>query len=294
MIRVIQFCIAVIAILFFHLYVYENLPWVDDIERYKVNFQYPIVYALNSNLTTPVWGVIVLLLLEVLDISIEDTITVLQYAIFVLLTFTLSFASKNLFFTLLLLSSLFVTYSLDMVIGNLRQGIATCIFIFSLLYFRGLKQFIGLTLSVLTHNMMVVPWYIFYIDKIKISNRLSKNIEQVIFVMPLVLLIVLFGSSVSTAEDGSRSIFGLITYASIFILFFGVDSSNNLFKFARGMLFFISSTYMFFDQSLRYMGSFISVVIIALKEMSKENQVLIVSILILSSIFLWVLRLGII
>ena len=37
--------------------------------------------------------------------------------------------------------------------------------------------------------------------------------------MPLAMLIVLFGSSVSTAEDGSRSIFGLITYATIFILF---------------------------------------------------------------------------
>ena len=163
MIRFIQFSIALIAIALFDLFIYESLPWVDDITRYKVNFQYPIVYALNSNLTTPVWGGLIVLLVEVLQISIEDTVKLLQYLIFCSMALILSFATRSTLFTILLISSLFITYSLDMVIGNLRQGIATIFFLYSIIYTKGLIRLIGMSLGVLTHNMMAVPFVIYYL-----------------------------------------------------------------------------------------------------------------------------------
>ena len=110
MIRFIQLCIALLVIVFFDLYIYENLPWVDDITRYKVNFQYPVVYAINSNLNTPIWAIFVLFLLETLNLSIEEAVTSIQYIIFCSLTIILSFATRSILFTVLLISSLFITY----------------------------------------------------------------------------------------------------------------------------------------------------------------------------------------
>ncbi len=290
MIRAIQLCLALLVIFIFDIYVYDNLPWVDDITRYKVNFQYPVVYALNSNLTTPIWGLICLFLLEFLDFGIDETIIILQYSIFISLVFILSFASKNLLTTLLLISSLFITYSLDMVIGNLRQGFATSFFIFSLVYLRGYKRSIGLGLSVLTHNMMIIPWYIYYIYNRKIFQNLSTKANEAIFIMPLMLGIIFFAGSYGDSDEG-RSISGLLTYLFIYVIFLLSNSADRIFVFARGLLLFVIGTYLSFDQILRYMGSFMSVILLASKELSKEFQVAIISIVILSTLFLWALRL---
>tara|TARA_B110000503_G_C7166919_1_gene422381 strand:- start:562 stop:1443 length:882 start_codon:yes stop_codon:yes gene_type:complete len=292
LIRFIQFSIALIAIALFDLYIYENLPWVDDITRYKVNFQYPIVYALNSNLTTPLWGGLIVLLVEVLQISIEDTVKLLQYVIFCSMALILSFATRSTLFTILLISSLFITYSLDMVIGNLRQGIATIFILYSIIYTKGLIRLIGMSLGVLTHNMMAVPFVIYYLHKLRIDRKIPKDIEQAIFLSPLIIVIILFASN-ATGDGGGRSIFGLMTYILMYLLMYKNPTDSRTFYFAQGILVFVSGTYIFFDQIIRYMGSFMSIIILASQELPKERQVILIALIIISSIFLWAQRLQI-
>lgn len=293
MIRFIQLCIALLVIVFFDLYIYENLPWVDDITRYKVNFQYPVVYAINSNLNTPIWAIFVLFLLETLNLSIEEAVTSIQYIIFCSLTIILSFATRSILFTVLLISSLFITYSLDMVIGNLRQGMATVLFLFFVIYTKDKTRFVGLSLSVLTHNMMALPWAIFYLNKLRIHPKIPKNIEQIIFIMPLILVVIIFVNT-SSNSDAGRSIIGLVTYIIVYLLFYNTHSSNRVFYIAQGLLVFVCGTYLFFDQTLRYMGSFMSLIILATQELTKEKQVAVAGLILLSSIFLWTQRLQIV
>jgi len=59
------------------------------------------------------------------------------------------------------------------------------------------------------------------------------------------------------------------------------------------MLVFVSGTYIFFDQIIRYMGSFMSIIVMASQELPKERQVMLIALIIISSIFLWAQRLQI-
>jgi len=58
-------------------------------------------------------------------------------------------------------------------------------------------------------------------------------------------------------------------------------------------LVFVSGTYIFFDQIIRYMGSFMSIIVMASQELPKERQVMLIALIIISSIFLWAQRLQI-
>jgi hypothetical protein len=67
-----------------------------------------------------------------------------------------------------------------------------------------------------------------------------------------------------------------------------------VFYIAQGLLVFVCGTYLFFDQTLRYMGSFMSLIILATQELTKEKQVAVAGLILLSSIFLWTQRLQIV
>ena len=212
-----------------------------------------------------VFRYVVIYLHTFLNLSFLDLLKIISFTIsfiiFYIFLNTYKVENRNLYLSLIIFLFFFTPNVWDLWASGIRSGIAFVIFFSSIIYLKGLKQYIAMIASIYMHLSML-PFIVLYFLFNFLENK-KINFSIIIFIYVLIIFSLLLNylayhqaySLATVAQSLNYQIFVSVTI--LVLIFINYKIFKNLYGFlAVGAGLIVIFGFLFDQSFVRYLGNF--------------------------------------